>query len=151
MQVNGKENLLREAYLSMSEGISNIESYLPKVESEDMSYDLNRQLQDYHRMANLCKEELQRQGESLSEFLSNGQEQSQQSDISFKDRSHVDVRASSNTDTSIARTVVDEIKNRVDSVRKFADNSSSDAVNSIAMEIIEEEENHMDWMKSYVN
>lgn len=143
-------NLLKKVYVSMSEGIMNIESCLSQVESEDMNYDLNRQLQDYYRMAGLCKEELQRQGESLGSIAHNLRGNIQQSAISFQYKSYVANRKENDTDQIIARNIVDDIRRRVDCVRKFADNSSSEAVNSIAMEIMEEEENHMDWMKSYV-
>lgn len=148
MMEDVKGSILKEAYLSMSEGITNIESYLPEVESEEMNYDLNRQLQDYYRMAGLCKEELQRQGESLEQILNDA---NQQSDNSFKYITHVGYGKDNDTDQVIARNVVQDIARRVDRVRKYADRSSSDAVSSITMEIIEEEENHMDWMKSYVD
>lgn len=146
-----KGNLLKDTYLSISDGISNIESFLPKVENEDMNYDLNRQLHDYRRMASLCKEELQREGEALVLVPPNRLGGAQQSDISFEYKAHVGDGKETNTDQFIAQEVVSEIQHRVDWIRKFADNSLSEAVSSIAMEIIEEEENHLDWMKSYVD
>ena len=146
-----KGNLLKDAYYSISDGISNIESYLPRVESEDMNYDLNRQLQDYRRMTSLCKEELQKEGEALEPISPKQFGGAQQSDISFEYKSQVGYGKATNTDQFIAQEVVSEIQHRVEWIRKFADNSSSEAVSSIAMEIIEEEENHMDWMKSYVD
>ena len=146
-----KGNLLKDTYLSISDGISNIESFLPKVENEDMNYDLNRQLHCYRRMASLCKEELRKEGEALELIPLNQLDGAQQSDISFEYKAHVGYGKETNTDQLIAQEVVSEIQQRVDWVRKFADNSSSEAVSSIAMEIIEEEENHMDWMKSYVD
>lgn len=146
-----KGNLLKDAYYSISDGISNIESYLPRVENEDMNYDLNRQLQDYRRVTNLCKEELQREGKELEPIPPRQVGGAQQPSNSFEYKSQVGYGKATNTDQFIAQEVVSEIQHRVEWIRKFADNSSSEAVSSIAMEIIEEEENHMDWMKSYVD
>ena len=116
-----KGNLLKDAYYSISDGISNIESYLPRVENEDMNIP-PRQVGGAQQPSN-----------------------------SFEYKSQVGYGKATNTDQFIAQEVVSEIQHRVEWIRKFADNSSSEAVSSIAMEIIEEEENHMDWMKSYVD
>ena len=136
-------HLLRDAYQSMSEGIASIESYLPRVESEEMNYDLNRQLMDYQRMAQVCETELLRCGEPVRERI-------QLSDGSYtSNEDRFDGRCEG--DASIAASIMDGIQHRLESVRAVSEHSSDAAVSSIAMEIMEEEENHMSWMKSYVD
>lgn len=138
--------MLKDAYTSMQDAISSIESYLPAVENEDLNYDLNRQLQDYRRIQQLCKEELLRYG-SMEDLEHRGEETHAQS---WKERFTIENSQSGRTDGCIAKELANQVAQRMDQARQYAKQSVSVAANHFANEFIKEETTHLDRLAAYM-
>lgn len=148
--VEEKVILLKNVADSISEGIQCIESYLSKVESDELNYDLNRQLKDYLYLKSCCNVELQRYEELLEDTFPSNREEVQPSNESFQYRLSKS-QDNNPTDQKIAQSLANHSQHCIEYARSIVEHSSSDAVSDIAMEVMKEEETHMGWMKSYVN
>ena len=141
MSDNSFQSQIKNTYLSLEKGIMDLETLLPQVANEDLNYDLNRQLQDYHKLASMWKQELT--GEGSTSFSLHESGANEPSSLGCE-------KTTPDHDKAIAQYLIQEISSRLDLVQKYKDDFSSVTVNSRAREMIEEEENHMSWMRSYM-
>lgn len=150
MMNQAKDKILKEAYKSASLGISTIEHVLPSVESDDLSYDLNRQVHEYFVMAQRCKNELERSGEALdtSYFIRADENVGARCQ---GDESKNDKYGRKDSDCAIAKHVYE---NTMDSANKFSKllkeaGGKERFAMEIADEFLKEEKKHMHRMQSY--
>ena len=135
-----------EEYQVLEKNINEIQSVLARVESDDMNYDLNRQMLQSRRMSEQLKKKLQENGGDVAT------QASQYSDSSYVDKFRYEISQELLDDRTIAKYLIRNAKANVSMIHQLLDTAPSDAVCNIpiAHEFVEEEEKYMRRMESYI-